>query len=96
MATKHLLEEHNFSTPEVSEALHACGPSLSKCKTYIEVSKGGFQPDDPKDPVVKEQEWAHKDVVELGFSVEAITSVVERFTSDFPLVLKFLLHGRQD
>ena len=96
VATKHLLEEYNFSAQEVSEALHACGPSLSKCKTYIEVSQSGFQPDDPKDTVVKEQEWAHKVMVELGFSVEAITSAVERFDWDFSSALKFLLYGRQD
>lgn len=91
-----LLEEYNFSAQEVSEALHACGPSLSKCKAYIEVSQSGFQPDDPKDTIVKEQEWAHKVMVELGFSVEAITSAVERFDWDFSSALKFLLYGRQD
>ena len=96
VATKHLLEEYNFSAQEVSEALHACGPSLSKCTAYIEVIQSGFKPDDPTDTIVKEQDWAQNVMVELGFSVPTITSALERFDWDFSSALSFLLYGQQD
>ena len=75
---------------EVSAALRACGPSLSRCKAYIEVRQSGFQPDDPTDTIVKEQDWAQNVMVELGFSVATITSALERFDWDFSLALMFL------
>ena len=96
LATKHLLEEYNFSAQEVSAALHACGPSLSRCTAYIEVSQSGFQPDDPTDTIVKEQDWAQNVMVELGFSVDTITSALERFDWDFSSALTFLLYGQKD
>jgi len=96
MATKHLLEEYDFPAQEVSAALRACGPSLSRCKAYIEVRQSGFQPDDPTDTIVKEQDWAQNVMVELGFSVATITSALERFNWDFSLALTFLLYGERD
>ena len=96
LATKHLLEEYDYPAQDVSAALCACGPSLSKCMAYIEVTRSGFQPDDPTDSIVKEQDWAQNVMVELGFSVAAITSALERFDWDFSLALTFLLYGQQD
>jgi len=80
----------------VSAALRACGPSLSKCKAYIEVTQSGFLPDDLTDAIVKEHDWAQNVMVELGFSEATITSALERCDWDFSLALTSLLYGERD
>ena len=96
LVTKRLLEEYNFAPHEVSAALRACGPCLSKCTTYIEVTRTGHQPDDTTDTIAKEQDWSHNVMVELGFSEAVITSALDRFDLDFSRALAFLLYGQQD
>ena len=96
MATKTLLAEYNYTERQALEALSACGPSLSKCMTYIEVMQTGHQPEQDMHGIVQEEDWAQTVMVELGFSQEAITTALERYDFNFSMALSFLLYGDQN